>query len=195
MKRQGINGPIWALIALDSAPYDIPEDPDAPVQATRDAYVDYILDAQLADGGWALTGGDADADLTAMALQALGGYAGRPEVAAAIDAALDCLSGLQSETGAFSSWGEESAESCAQVIVALTGLGIDLNDARFTRGGHSALDALLSFQTAEGGFRHTAEGGADLMATEQAVYALAAAQRAANGENRLYDMRDARNSL
>ncbi|MCR4805357.1 MAG: terpene cyclase/mutase family protein [Clostridia bacterium] len=189
---QGINGPVWALIALDSGAYDIPENPDAPVQATRDAYIACILDEQLDDGGWALTGGASDADLTAMALQALCGYSGQPEVKAAIDRALERLSALQSESGGFSSWGEESAESCAQAIVALTGLGIDLNDSRFVKNGRNALDALLDFRTPEGGFRHTAAAGADLMATEQAFYALAAACRAETGKSRLYDMRDPR---
>ena len=188
---QGINGPIWALIALDSGGYAIPEDPEAEVQADREAYVDYILGEQLTDGGWALTGGASDADLTAMALQALCGYTGREDVREAIDRALACLSAMQNDSGGYSSWGEESSESCAQVIVALTGLGIDLNDSRFVKNGRSALDMLLSFQTPEGGFCHTKNGGSDLMATEQAFYALAAAYRAETGQSRLYDMRSA----
>ncbi|MBP3645118.1 MAG: hypothetical protein J6K55_01710, partial [Clostridia bacterium] len=67
---QGINGPIWALIALDSGNYEAYETGDV----TREALIQTILDAQLADGGWAMSGEDADADLTAMALQALAPY-------------------------------------------------------------------------------------------------------------------------
>ena len=59
---QGINGAIFALLALDSGEYE---------SALREKYVDYILQKQLADGGWALSGESADADVTAMALQAL----------------------------------------------------------------------------------------------------------------------------
>ena len=33
---QGINGPIWALIALDSGNYDMPQNPSAATQATRE---------------------------------------------------------------------------------------------------------------------------------------------------------------
>ena len=68
VNRQGINGTIFALLALDSGGYDVPDDPDAAVQATREGYLKYLLDAQTADGGWTLAGGAADADLTAMAL-------------------------------------------------------------------------------------------------------------------------------
>ena len=46
-------------------------------------------------------------------------------VKAAVDKALDVLSELQLATGGFGSWGTENSESCAQVIVALTALGID----------------------------------------------------------------------
>ncbi len=69
---QGMNGPIWALIALDSGNYDIPKNPAAKTQATRQLYIDEIIKNQMKDGGWSLTGtGDSDVDISAMALQAL----------------------------------------------------------------------------------------------------------------------------
>ena len=76
---QGLNGPVFALIALDSGNYDIPQNPDAATQATRALYVEEILSRQLADGGWSLSGtggssGAADPDITGMALQALAKY-------------------------------------------------------------------------------------------------------------------------
>ena len=61
---QGLNGPVWALIALDSANYPIPQNQTAKVQATRQMYVDYILSRQTADGGWAFSGDEADIDLS-----------------------------------------------------------------------------------------------------------------------------------
>ena len=64
---QGINGPIFALLALDSGAYDIPENTAGTTQATRDGYVDYILNAELPGGGWSFAGGDAETDITAMA--------------------------------------------------------------------------------------------------------------------------------
>lgn len=36
---QGINGPIWALIALDSGNYDIPKNSEAKTQATRCLFI------------------------------------------------------------------------------------------------------------------------------------------------------------
>ena len=84
-----------------------------------------------------------------------------------------------------------NSESCAQVIVALTALGIDPTaDSRFVKNGHTVLDALAGFYVTGGGFRHTAGGDLDGMATEQGYYALAAYYRFANAQTRLYDMTD-----
>ena len=66
--KQEINGPVWALIALDSGNYTIPENSAVKVKATRDAYINYILSKQLKDGGWALSGDVAEADITGMVL-------------------------------------------------------------------------------------------------------------------------------
>ena len=189
---QGINGPIFALIALDSRDYAMPQNPQAKTQATRDMYLNYILDKQLTDGGWALSGAEADADITAMALQALANYQDRAAVKAAIDKGLTCLSALQNADGSFNSWGSSNCESVCQAIVALGSLHISLDDSRLVKNGNTLLDALLSFYTKGGGFRHVEDlaGGNNLMATEQGLYALAAAQRANSGKNSLYDMSD-----
>ena len=186
IENQGINGPIWALIALDS--HDYPTSGDV----TREKLVQAILDAALENGGWALTGTTADPDMTAMAMQALAPYYDTDEnVRAAVDKALDVLSAAQLPTGGFASWGSENSESCAQVIVALTALGIDpATDGRFVKNGMTALDALASFYVDGGGFRHTASGELDGMATEQGYYALAAYYRFVNGQTSLYDMSD-----
>ena len=50
VKSQGINGPIFALIALDSHDYEIPKVVAGKTQTTRDALIDTILAAQLSDG-------------------------------------------------------------------------------------------------------------------------------------------------
>lgn len=55
---QGVNGAAFALLALDAGEYEIPRNPAAATQATRQMYVDTILARQLPDGGWNLTGGD-----------------------------------------------------------------------------------------------------------------------------------------
>ena len=192
---QGINGPIWALIALDSGGYEMPDNPKAAKQATRQMYIDEILSRQLDDGGWNLTdkggAGTADVDLTGMALQALAKYQDQSAVKAATDKALVCLSGMQDGKGGFSSWGTTNSESCVQVIVALCELGIDLNDSRFVKNGYTLLDNLMTFRQTDGSFLHTANGsGSNQMASEQGFYGMIAALRSMKGEQSLYRMGD-----
>ena len=188
---QGINGPIFALLALDSGNYEIPENTADSTQATRDMYVDYILNAQLPDGGWSLMGGEPEIDLTAMALQALAKYQDRKDVAEAIEKGLAILSDRQNENGGYqySAAEQASCESVAQVIVALAELGISLDDSRFVKNGKTLLDGILQFQQTDGGFSHLIDGETDLLATEQAFYALVAAKRLTEGESSLYNMK------
>ena len=185
---QGVNGVIYALLALDSRDYPMPQNAAASTQATRQLYVDAILAAQLADGGWSFMGEDADPDLTAMALQALAKYREQSSVQLAANRALVCLSTMQNADGGFSSWGSENAESCAQVLLALNALGLDADDSRFVKNSHSVLDALLTYQNADGGFCHERGGETNLMASEQAACALASLVRAERGESSFYRM-------
>ena len=188
VNKQGVNGPIWALLALDSKNYDAPG---------REALITSILGQQFEDGGWAVTpegstpATTADVDMTAMAIQALAPYYNtRKDVKNAVDKALICLSGKQLGDGRFQSWGTTNSESAAQVVVALSALGIDADkDTRFVKSGNSALDGLLSFAVKTGGFGHD-DNVVNQMATEQAYYALAAYDRFDRKANRLYDMRD-----
>ena len=188
VNQQGVNGPIWALLALDSKNYDAPG---------REELITSILGQQFKDGGWAVTPEGsapvttADVDMTAMAIQALAPYYNtRKDVKDAVDKALVCLSRKQLDDGRFQSWGTTNSESAAQVVVALSALGIDADkDTRFVKSGNSALDGLLSFAVKTGGFGHD-DNVVNQMATEQAYYALAAYDRFDRKANRLYDMRD-----
>ena len=186
VQTQDINGPIFTLIALDSHNYPTMGD------VTREKLIQVILDAQLPDGGWNLSADKADPDMTAMAIQALAPYYKTNEtVKAAVDKALEALSALQRGDGGFGSWGTVNSESCAQVIVALTALGIDpATDSRFVKNGSTVLGALAGFYVDGGGFKHTADGERNGMATEQGYYALAAYYRFVNGQTSLYDMSD-----
>lgn len=187
---QGLNGAIFALIALDSAGYEVPAAAEDANQTSREALVAYILDKQLSDGGWALSGDSADPDMTAMAVQALAAYRDDAAVQAAVDKAVQTLSDMQLSDGGYSSWGTVNSESCAQVIIALTTLGIDpAKDSRFIKYGLSLLDALCAYYK-DGGFCHTRDGAADDIATEQALCALTAYARLLNGQTALYDMTD-----
>lgn len=186
---QGINGPIFALLALDCGNYEIPENIATSTQATRDMYVDYIVNAESPDGGWSMAGGPAEIDITAMALQALAKYQDRPDVAAAVDRGLELLSQQQNINGSFTEHSTESSEAVSQTIVALTELGISLEDARFVKNGNTLKDALLRFQLEDGSFTHLMDGDTDLLATEQAFYALVAIDRMEQGKTSLYSMK------
>ncbi|MCI5852943.1 MAG: DUF4430 domain-containing protein [Clostridiales bacterium] len=194
VKSQGINGPIFALIALDSHDYEIPKAVAGKTQTTREALIDAILAAQLSDGGWNVNGNGADADMTAMAIQALAPYySSNAIVKSAIDDALNRLSQMQEANGGYTSWGTANAESVAQVIVALTSLGIDpASDGRFIKNGYSTLDALATFYNDKGGFKHSQSDttSSNGLATEQAYYALASWYRLKAGKTSLYDMSD-----
>ncbi len=210
--RQGINGWIWGLIALDSMRYEIPQD----AYYTRDDIIIEILRQQLPDGGFALSGKVSDPDITAMALQALAPYYNSERtytytqktleeevtktVRQIVEEALACLSDLQLETGDFSSWGTQNVESTDQVAVALCCLGINpLEDERFIKNGNTLLDGILRYRMTDGGFIHSFTYDPDnptslpdqsnTMASEQTLYAMAALWRQAKEMRTLYDFR------
>ena len=196
VKMQGFNGPIWTLIAFDSNQYEIPENPDAKDQVTREKLISYLLENQLEDGGWALFGNLSDSDITGMTLQALAPYYGkRDDVTKAVDIALETLSRMQNADGSYSALGgdngmEPTSESISQILVALSALGIDADkDPRFIKNGNSVLDALAAYYE-DGGFKHVTYGKLNGMATEQAYYALTAYFRMLDGQTSLYDMTD-----
>ena len=190
IKKQGINGPIFALLALDSHDYDVPKNDDSTKQITREALIDYILGAQLENGGWSFDE-NADVDLTAMALQALAPYQSDERVAVATQKAVELLSSMQEEDGGFSSWGSNNSNTAAQVVIALSALNIDaFKDERFVKNGTSALEAVCRFYTGKGSFGYADAQTADQMSTEQCYLALAAYFRMLDGKTALYNMTD-----
>lgn len=183
-----INGLVFGLLALNSGNY------------TQDSYwlVQAILTQQNENGSWSASADRkpvGDVDMTAMALQALAPYyneGGDTTVNAAVDKALQWLSAKYKGTG------YTSAESCAQVVVALSALQLNANsDSSFVKtvdgAPTSVLGDLLRYYLGEGqGFKHTASGKtADQKATEQALYAMAAYERYCRRTKALYDMTDA----
>ena len=185
IRKVGVSGVIWTLIAFDCGKYEMPKGID------RETLVDTILDFQVPGGGWANSGNIADPDVTSMAIQALAPYREEPEVQSALDDAVTVLALMLDETGNFPSQYGASSESISQVIVALCTLGIDPNtDERFVKNGMSALDGLLGYYVEGGGFQHIHSGKIDGIATEQGYYALTAYFRMLEGKTPLYDMTD-----
>lgn len=162
---------------------------------STDGLVSEILSWQLSDGGWAVIGSNGDVDVTAMALQALAPHTYRSDVWSAVNAGVDLLSRLQQDSGAFKGMGVENCESTAQVLTALSDLGIDAQrDGRFVKNGHSVLDGMLQYRNSNGSFSHVG-GGFNESATVQAFYALVAYLRFQYGQGPLYVLDHAVHSI
>lgn len=179
---QGVNAIIFALILLDAGGYTPPENADE----IRETLLSALLSLQQSGGAWGLTADAADADLTAMAVQALAPYK-ETEAKTAIETALKWLSSQQTPDGGFSGNGEACAETVAQVMLACCALGTDPDAAVFGFSG-SLTAALERFRTPDGSFKHilTEENG-NLLATQQALLALCAVGRLRAGEPFVYD--------
>ena len=189
IRKQGLNGTIWTLIALDSGNYET-SDP-----TIRQQCIDSILEARHNDGGWSLVTAKAqpsNVDITGMTLTALYPYRDQPAVAEACEEAIEWLSESQLTSGGFPYGQGETSESCAWAIVALTTWGINPDtDSRFIKDGKSPIDNLLTYYVEEEAmFEHGKGAGSNAMATDQATYALVAYDRFINGEKALYDYSD-----
>ena len=189
VSKQGNNGTVFALIALDSGSYY----KDATGNAAREAWIDTLYSNQHSNGAWNIDSdhlGD-NVDTTAMAVQALAPYySTNAKAKAMVDKALEWLSYEYQTTGDYG-----SSEAAAQVIVALSAMKIDAKtDARFQYNGVSVLSNFLSYaDETTGGFLHDKQPNSTVnqMASEQAAYTLVAYDRYVKGSNRLYDMSDA----
>lgn len=170
VKIQGNNGPIWALIALDSNDYPGYED-------ARAALLDAVLSAQNEDGGYSIvTGNASDPDMTAMAITALAAHRSDERAAECIRSALACLSALEAD-GRLA-----SCESCVWAMIAYASLDMREDAARLRQS--------VEQYAFEGAYRHDlAEDKINGMATEQAAYGVVAYQRMLDGKSRLFDMR------
>ena len=187
--KQGINGAVYALIALDCGKYQLKNSPEI-----RQKLISAILAAQQTDNGWTIDPeSTSDADVTAMAVTALAPYYTSDQtVKDAVDKALVFLSDNQNDDGQFASYGSYDSESCAQVLIALTSLGIDpYEDPRFIKNGHNAYDGLMRFYHADNnGFAHLTNGDSNAISTYQAYLAVCALYRYENHLTAFYNMDD-----
>ena len=157
---QGVNGAVYALLALDCGKYGSDD--------VRERYIGHILDRELPGGGWAMMGDAPEADLTAMVLQALAKYRDREEVLSAVERGLEVL-----KTAEFA-----TSEAVSQTIVTYAELGLDPAEQ---------VEMLLRFRGEDGSFRHVMDGEGDPLSTEQAFYALVSAKLQKEGKS-LYRM-------
>ncbi len=187
--ERGVNAASYALIAFDCTGYEIT---DENATNSREKLIEYILSKSVSGGGWANGGNIADMDMSAMAVQALAPYyESNEEVKTAVDSALNMLSHRQANDGGYVSWGVSTSESSAQILCALSVMGIDVNDERFVKNGNSVLDALMSFyDDTTGAFSHIKGTAINQMSTEQALYAMIAYERTTKSQNSLYNLSD-----
>jgi LPXTG-motif cell wall-anchored protein len=165
---QGINGVIYALIALDSGNFNIPSD----ALWTREKLVNEILKNQNPDGHWSLTttADRSDADITAMALTALAPYQNQTVVENSINSAITYLSKTYQSTVV-------NSQTAAQIIISLSTLGkYDTSAKLFEKNGTGIMSYLLSFQNNDGGFALNSGESSDVMATQQGLMAVDAYQ-------------------
>lgn len=190
--KQGVNGAIWALIALDSNDYKVPSLSDDEMAALKDKLINFILDNQMSSGGFTLNGDEDDVDITAMAVQALAKYYNESEaVEDAVDGALRYFEMVQNSDGSFGNYAATNCESTAQVVIALSVMGINpRTETRFIKNGVSVMSALNSLYLSDGNFCHLKGGDANEMATEQAYLALVAYKRLVENSTSIYDMSD-----
>ena len=140
------------------------------------------------DGGWSVIKGSSDVDTTAMAVQALAFH--KNEYGESIEKAVNFLSGVQTDSGGFKSYGVENAESAAQVIIALSDVGIDCKtDGRFIKNGNTVFDSLEAFKTNDG-YSHAENGVASDLASSQAICAFSAYEKFKNGGLPFYIFED-----
>ena len=178
--KQGIMSRIFGLHLLNNG--------YSADTVSADTVIRALLDAQGEDGGWALQPKAAgDVDISAMALQALAPHRTNPAVTEAITRGLTFLSQRQTGEGDFLSYGVCNPESTAQVILALTALGIDSEtDARFIKGGNRLFDVLTRYRLSDGSFCHTLGGTANDNATAQVLQAAVAYLRFQQGQPSFY---------
>ena len=184
-----ISGLNYTLLALDGWKSEIPEN----AKWTRELLIKEILKSQMDDGGFAFsTMFGSDVDVTAVALQALAPYNNdeHKDVQKAVKNALGYLKKAKSENAGFGAWGENAA-SAAQVLTALTSLGINPVDKAngFVLGSKNIIKNLHSFK-AENGFGFSDGNKGMEAATQQSVYALASYVRMLNNETKLFDLTD-----
>jgi len=160
----GLSDHSWALMALGALGQAVPE-----------AAVDWLAAQQLADGSFDAWGWGSDTDTTSLAVEAAVA-GGAPITCTLVISAVNYLESQQSPTGGFPSsnaWGPASnANSTAYSMQALLTAGENPVGARWTVGGQTPLDDLLSFQLPGGALEWQSGNGESLLATVQAVTAL-----------------------
>ncbi|MFD2443733.1 DUF4430 domain-containing protein [Bacillus sp. CGMCC 1.16607] len=177
--KQGLNGVLYALIALDSANFEIPK----TAKWSREKLINYLLEKQNKDGGWSWDGSaTSDIDTTAMVLTSLAPYINQENVKFKMDTTVNYLSKQ------YASAKINNSSTAAQVIIALSAAGIDANGDLFANKEASLMTYLLTFQNKDGGFDWQGGDVSDVMSTSQAIQGIVSYQLFLNNNGSLYQI-------
>lgn len=164
---EGSNELIWVLLALDAANIQIPAD----ATWSRESMISALLEFQNAKGFFGLFDNrSGDVDITAMALQPLARYqVTDAKVEAAVKKAVTWLKGAVKDD-----FGYGNPESTAQVLIALSALGINptVSDAGFGTVNMNMITSMMAYKCEDGGFAHVLGNATNGMATTQVLEAL-----------------------
>ena len=119
--ESGTNELAYSLLAIYASRAEIPQD----ATWSESDIIDRLLTFQLESGGFGLFDTEiADVDMTAICVQALAPYKSETHVAEAIDKAIAFLAGNISENWDY----YDNPNTTAQVLLAISALGIDVTD-------------------------------------------------------------------
>ncbi len=167
IEKQSVEALAYALLALDSNPYTLPND----AKNTRQDFIDVLISNQASDGSFSHPGTENKLGITAVALAALAPYSNDNTVRNAINSG---VSYLQQQYQATRTRDQDCITIC-RMMAALTCVGINVNDSRFVRYGNNLCDLLLDYLASDGGFKaKTTDASSDPLATESAIIALTA---------------------
>lgn len=166
-----INGPIFALNALDMGNYTIPEN----AVWTREKLLETILNHKYLSDGFGL-------DMVTMLMQSIAPYQNDPVYGERVKAKL--WEGFDIVMNSFGTdpfgnpfgvqWGGVyTSEGASQIICALSAMGVDVHtDVRLNNGKDSVLTSFLNYADfGEGYFSHSNTTPKNAMATYQGCYA------------------------
>lgn len=174
LEKQGSNGVIFALISLNSIDNQVvdkfyKENSIKEDINTEEDILEILLSYQLDNGSFSLAKGkEENVDITAMALQALGGLRDKIDKETSYYQKLD--EAILRATNYLKKVKFENSESIAQTIIACSYIGEDPKNF----GDLNLIEELLKYKKDDNTFKHVMESdiGDSGMSTEQGVLAL-----------------------
>lgn len=180
--KQGVNGYVFALIALKSGDYSVPDD----AKFTEAYMVEKILESQNDDGGFGLMENVSEADITAMVLHAVSMYRNYPGVGDAMEKGIKYLADSRLPDGNYEYYGVETCECLGQVINFMVSSGMDPRESK-AFGEKTIYDSFMSYRLKNGSYAHAlGDKDPNLVTTQQALLSLISVMNIEAGKSSVY---------